>query len=71
MAKKKKLIHVHDPAVGSNVCLKGIGCIQRLGVESTLFTVCEGHATDVLVVSTTGGPVKVKHGLLLGKCLAL
>ncbi len=47
-----------------------VGSIQRLGVESTLSTVREGHVTDALVVNTTGGLAKLKHGLLLGKCLA-
>ncbi len=56
--------------MGCDVCLNGISCIQRLGVESTLSSVLEGHVTDALVVNTTGGPVKIKQGLLLGKCLA-
>ncbi len=30
----------------------------------------EGHVTDALVVNINGEPVRIKHGLLLGKCLA-
>ncbi len=67
---KRIPIRVLDVVEGSYLCLNGIICIQRLGVECTLSTVGEGHVTDPLVVKTTGGPVKIKHGLLLGKCLA-
>ncbi len=67
---KRIPIRVLDAVVGSDVCLNGISYIQRLGVESTLSAVREGHVTDALVVNTTGGPVKIKQGLLLRKFLA-
>ncbi len=67
---KRIPIWVLDAVVGNNVCLNGFSCIQHLGVESTLSTVREGHVTDALVVNTTGGAVKIKHELLLVKCLA-
>ncbi len=67
---KRIPIRVLDAVLGSDVCLNGISSIQRLGVESTFSTVREGHVTDVLDINTIGGPVKFKHGHLLGKCLA-
>ncbi|RUM27774.1 MAG: hypothetical protein DSY32_05100, partial [Aquifex sp.] len=67
---KRITIRVPDAPVGSDICLDGIGPIKRLAVESTLSTVREGHVTEALVVNTTGGPIKIQHGLLLGKCLS-
>ncbi len=67
---KRIPVRVPDATVGSDICFAGNISIQRLAVKSTLSTVREGHVTDALVVNITGGPVRIKHGLLLGKCLA-
>jgi len=67
---KRVTIRVPDAPMGSGLCLDGIDPIKRLAVESTPSTVREGHVTDILVVDTTGGPIRIQHGLLLGKCLS-
>ncbi len=60
-------VRVPDATVGS---FDWNSSIQRLTAEYTLSTVREGHVTDALVVNITGGPVRIKHEILLGKCLA-
>lgn len=68
VAKRIK-VRVPEAPIGSDVCLEGIGSVKRLAVESTLSTVRESHITDALVVNTTGGPIRIKQGVFLGKCL--
>lgn len=65
-------IHVLDATLnmGCNIYLNGINCIQRLVLKSTPPTICESHVTNALIVSATGGPVKIKHWFLLWKCLS-
>ncbi len=67
---KRILISVLDARVGSDICFDGNSYIQRLLVESTLSTVSKGHVTDALVVTITGGLVRITYGLLMGKCLS-
>ena len=55
--------------IGCEICLEDPSHIKRLVVESTLNTVREGHKTVALVVNTTGGPIKLKTGVLLTKAL--
>ncbi len=50
--------------------LKALAMLAMLAVEPTFNTVREGHKTVAFVVKTTGGPVKIKHGVLLSKALA-
>ena len=52
--------------VGSDVCLAGPSRLQRVNVESKLSNVRENHITTALVVNTSGGPVRVRHGVYLG-----
>ena len=68
MAKRMQ-IRIPDAPIGSDVCLEGMGNVRRFAVESTLSTIREGHVTDALMVNTTGGPIRIKRGLLLGRCL--
>ena len=55
--------------VGSDVCLSGPCKLQKVNVESTLSTVRENHQTTALIVNTSGGPVRVRHGVYLGDAL--
>ncbi len=55
----------HAP-IESDVCFTGPCKPKRLAMESTFSTVREGHVASALVVTTTGGPVRVKHGVYLG-----
>ncbi len=52
--------------VGSDVCLSGPSKLQKVSVESTLSTVRENHIITAFVVNTSGGPVRVRHGVYLG-----
>ncbi len=63
-------VSVPNTIVGCDICLEGASYVKRLAVESTLNTVREGHKTVAFVVNTTGGPVKIKHEVLLSKVLA-
>ncbi len=63
-----KRIVIRAP-VGSDVCFEKTSNVKHIKVESTLSRVREEHLTDALVVNTTGAPVTLKQGLVLGKCL--
>ncbi|KAG0722691.1 Sucrase-isomaltase, intestinal [Chionoecetes opilio] len=56
------LMHIH---VDNDLCHAGPKKVKRLAVETTLSTVSVGYVTSTLVVNTTGGPVRVKHGVFL------
>ena len=62
-------VSVPQATVRCDICLEGPIHIKRLVVEATLNTVREGHKTVALVVNTTGGPIKLKTGVLLTKAL--
>ena len=62
-------VSVPQATVGCDICLEVPSHIKRLVVESTLNRVREGHKTVALVVNTTGGPIKLKSGILLIKAL--
>ena len=59
-------ISLPDAPIESDVSFTGPCKLHRLAMESTLSTVREGHVASALVVNTTGGPVRVKHGVYLG-----
>ena len=62
-------VSVPQATVDYDICLEGPSHIKRLVVKSTLITVREGHKTVALVVNITGGPIKLKTGVLLTKAL--
>ena len=62
-------VAVPEAGVGCDICLEGPSRVKRLVIESTLNTVLEGHKTVALVVNTSGGPVRIKQGVLLSKAL--
>ena len=63
-------VSVPKATVGCDICFEGPSRVKRLVVESTLNRVREGHKTDLLVVNTTGGPIKLKQRVLLSQALA-
>ncbi len=63
-------VSVPNATVGCNLCLEGPSRVSTLATESTLNTVREGGRTVALVVNTTGGPVKLRSGVFLGRALA-
>ncbi len=62
-------ISVPKATVGCDICIEGPSQVQRVYVEPILTTMRDGHNTTALVVNTTGGSVKLKHGLFLSKAL--
>ncbi len=60
---------MRDTPVGSDVCFEKTNNVKHIKVESTLSRVREERLTDALFVNTTGAPVTLKQGLMLGKCL--
>ncbi len=63
-------VSVPIATVDCDLCLEGPSRVNSLGIESTLNTVREGGRTVALVVNTTGGPVKLRSGVFLGRALA-
>ncbi len=63
-------VSVPNATVGCDLCLEGLSRVNTLAIESTLNTVREGGRTVALVVNTTGGPVKLRNGVFLGRALA-
>ncbi len=62
-------IKVQEAPVGCVIYIEGVPNISRVGVESTLSRVREGHLSEALVVNTSGVPITLKYGLHLGQCL--
>ncbi len=67
--QKRIIIRVRDAPVGSDVCFEKTNNVKHINVEATLSRVRKEHLKDALVVNTTGAPVTLKQGLMLGKCL--
>ncbi len=63
-------VSIPKATVGCDICLEGPSRVNKLAVEPTLNTVRDGHRTTALVVNTTGGPIKLKQGVLLTQALA-
>ncbi len=63
-------VSVPNATVGCDLCLEGPSRVNTLAIESTLNTVRKGGRTVALVVNTTGGPVKLRNGIILGRALA-
>ncbi len=63
-------VSVPNATVGCDLCLEGPSRVNTLAIESTLNTVREGGRIVALVVNTTGGPVKLRNGVFLGRALA-
>ncbi len=63
-------VSVPNATVGCVLCLEGPSRVNTLAIESTLNTVREGGRSVALVVNTTGGPVKLRNGVFLGRALA-
>ena len=63
-------VAVPGATVGCDICLESHSHVNRLAVEPTLNTVRTGNRTLAFVVNTTGGPVKIKQGVLLTQALA-
>ena len=63
-------VSVPNARVGCDICVEGPCKVKRLAVEPTLSTVREGYRTSALVVNTTGGPIKLRQGVLLSEALA-
>ncbi len=63
-------ISIPKAKVGCDICIEGPSQVQRVYVEPTLTTLRDGHKATALVVFTTGGSVKLKHGVFLSKALA-
>ncbi len=68
-AKKSIKVKVQEAHAGSDICIDGALSISRVGVESTLSRVREGHLTEALVVNMSGAPITLKRGLRLGQRL--
>ncbi len=62
-------VSVPNVTAGCDLCLEGPSRVSTLAIESTLNTVHEGGQTVALVVNTTGGPVKLRNGIFLGRAL--
>ncbi len=56
--------------VGSDVCFDGPSLVHALTLEPTLATVREGNTADALVMNNSGGPVRLRKGVLLTRALA-
>ncbi len=60
-------VRLRDASVGSAVLsLPDSMNVKRLSLESTLSTVLTDHVTHALVSNTSGAPITLKHGVLLG-----
>ncbi len=62
-------VSVHNATVGCELCLEWPFRVNTLAIESTINTVHEGGWTVALMVNTTGGPVKLRNGVFLGRAL--
>ncbi len=62
-------VSVHNATVGCELCPEGPSHVNTLAIDSTLNTVRKGGWTMASVVNTTGGPVKLRNGVFLGRAL--
>ena len=62
-------VSIPNVPVGCDVCLEGPSRVNKLTVEPTLNSIHEGNRTAVLIVNTSGGPIKLKQGVFLTQAL--
>ncbi len=62
-------VKVPEAHVGSDICIEGASNISRVGLESTLSRVREGHFNKVLVVNVLGAPITLENGSNISLCI--